>query len=257
MNNEELCDSSDEEAQFYVTFTQESIETVKTLSNTIYKHVSMWDQIRSFQPLINNVFVTLIEQKLAMFIAINNNANQKFVIYKEDVIKSFKLIIINLIYLGCNNFLYDVPNTYEISILTKIFNCKHIYVHILIESIKIFIKIRKYHPKWIPLELNDVAENNIYVDNDKCPINKIELDILYRTLNSRKYIYVKILLGSLYEMKHHMKILFESNNISCENILEVCNSSWLSLFLLGSDIDNINLYHPIIAPTLSEFIKKN
>jgi len=94
--------------------------------------------------------------------------------------------------------------------------------------VKTFSGIR-VHGDVIPTELFSVIENPIpLVGTDKSPLEKQELCALQRYLGSKRNIYVHILLGSLYEMNRHGE-LFNKNINTEQDIMTICNSTWLFL----------------------------
>lgn len=253
--------SSDEEEveTFNVAYTKEAVDHIKNLSYIIYKHDYLWQQIKDYQPLISSTFTTLVEKTMATFIALNNNTEYQtsLLITKDHVIKTMKFLILNMINYRCTMYYShdSISNTYAKLILSRIFDCDTTYIDIIIQCIIFFVRIRSRpeYKNWLPPELFDVAENSYYINHDACPINREELEVLYKVFKSRKYIYVKILLGTLYQLQRHIKII-ESNNTQIDDLLEISNSSWMSLLLLNEININNNQYKTYL---LSDFIKRN
>jgi hypothetical protein len=257
-SGELLNSSSDsDEESFVISYKEPAINAIIVLSTFIQKYFCMWELIKDYKPSLPEKFTSIIEQKIATYVATNNYFinNESTLVTEDSVVNSFRVLILNVLTRQIGNYLVS-HDQHAKSILKEIFDCQETFMDIILESIRFFIKIRKNHRSWLPVELWNVSENNIYVDNEKCPIDKKELEILYKALGSRKYIYVKILLGSLYELSRHLNILQTKTNISIDDIMEISNSSWFPLFLFQTcNVKHFQYCIPTVS--LAEFIKIN
>jgi hypothetical protein len=134
-------------------------------------------------------------------------------------------------------------NGCPVYILSRVCNTSLETAHIIGECVKQFVNIRKVYTKLMPNELMLTTIGNCDLVNDsQSPLTRLELETLYQYLGSRRKIYVHMLLNCLFELSkqkylvcldyYHMKNdIVLPRIMSEENIITICKSSWLYMYL--------------------------
>ena len=224
---------------FTVVFTMEAINLIKLFSEKMEQHGVFRDFIEPFIMIEIPELERIFEQKLAMFISLKVKERKnvgEIIICDSDVTKSVTLLIHDIINMG-NEILPEegtiahMLDGYPILLLSKVCDTNTFNAHIMGESMKKFIQIRKTHKDWLPIGLEiTIFENCELVGEEKSPLERYELDALFRYLNTNRSIYITMLLNCIFELREHERVL-KCDNMKADDIIKVCNSSWLTLFL--------------------------
>lgn len=225
---------------FTVVFTMEAIEIIKRFSECMESHAPF----RNFMERLNTIVLPeldrVFEQKLAMYISLNlkNKIRTKneeiYIVNIEDVTRE----VTNLFHIVLNMCFKIIPSEgtinnmidgYPLFILSKTCNTNMLNAHVIGESVRRFILIRKTYKRWMPVDLQIATISNCDIINDQeSPLVKHELHALYRYLGIESRMYVTILLNCLFELKEHEKF-FDKYHMTAANIIKICKSSWLCL----------------------------
>jgi len=239
-------------SMFTVVFTMEAIEIIKRLSEHLEPHAPFRDYIEKLSPILLPELDRFFEQKLAMYISLNiknrqeynynvfgditHHTNNILTITDNDVIHEVNVlvhVVLNLCYrtLPPEGTLSHMLDGYPLSLLSKVCGSNILNSHIIGESMRRFVQIRKTHKHWLPLNLQMATfENCPLVGESNSPLDMAELEALYRYLDTKNSLYVTMLLNCIFELREHDKIL-KSHIMDPESIIKLCGSSWLCLFL--------------------------
>lgn len=218
-------------------FTQDAIDILKQLAENLEIHAAIVEHIEHLEPSENEQLDRIFEQKLATYISITITT----IVTYDNVVTRVNKLLHDIINEGISQFVSDsgIPhmlNGYPIGILAAVCNTHKKNVHIMGESVKHFINFRKSFPTWLPcnLELATIGGTPLIGDINS-PLDKLELEAIYDYLGSRKNIYVHILLNCLFELAGQDEYSYTmlSTPVIAANIITVCKSSWLYLFLFA------------------------
>ena len=205
------------EQTFCVSFSAQSIKSIKMISQCISKHRMFFSVVYCMKELQNPIFATSTEKKLGMFIILNNAdvlESDDYVLRQEDVMKELTRLLCRIFYnslltISENNESKDILDGYALKILSNICGTLMSHTRIIGESVRKFVKTRDIGV--LPPELFNVIEGSCpLVDHPNSPLNKEELIVVYDYIGSRKNIYVHILLNCLYEMAKQCRMLSKS-----------------------------------------------
>jgi hypothetical protein len=257
--------------EFSVSFTIDAIKLFKRLAGCLEIHYTFRDFVENTPPLLISEFDRIFEQKLAMYISLNiknrinyereerwlidttynKQSNQLYIITENDVINEIN----NIFRIVINGAFYSFPpehtiqymlDGYPITLLSTVCNTKRLYSHIMGESIRRFVELRRTHKNWFPQELIGAIDGNLPLTGDtNSPLNVQELNALYRYIGIRKSIYIHILLNCLFEFNRH-DIYIQKIILTETELITVLKSSWLYLFLFAY-VQNIS---NTISPTI-------
>lgn len=233
---------------FTVVFTKEAVVILKDIAQVLELHPPFRGKIDEYDPVPVPEFNRSFEQKFAMYIGSNLkyrverallfSLTDYYVITEIDVIKESTALIQEMLNRGYNTFppqgtIQHMLNGYPISLLSQVCGATLVNAHIIGESVKRLIELRKTYPRWMPDELQLCTQGNCPLTGHKdSPLNQEELDALYRYLGSRKNIYVNLLLNCLFELSRHESFL-NIFPMTSSSILTVGRSSWFYLFLFA------------------------
>lgn len=234
-----------------INFHRPSLILIHELAPTLERHLLFRELINQYQGIEIPYFKNEFEQKLAMLIVLNiiekRQCKNICSISSYDVIVEVNSILMDIINKACNPITIEdesIPHLldgYPLSLLSEVCKAKKYHVHIVAESVKRFITIRKKYHFLLPTELYNVIDGLIpLIGDDKSPLTKRELEAIYRYLGSRKNIYVHILLNCLFEISRcigdltNMEEIQDRLIIAEENLLTITKSSWLFLLLWTS-----------------------
>lgn len=219
---------------FTIQYTYEAVSSIQDFAQCLELHGSFAEYLNSYDSIKLEDFIRDIEQKLAMKVALHTKLKYKNFnnIIDENHVLSAVLDVIKFVLGTCfskvpqEGTILHMLDGYPINLLATICNTTHKNAHIMGESIKKFIKIRKHYRRWIPDELiMTTIDNNLEIEDH-------EMEALYLYLGTRSKMYVTMLTNCLLELKDHDKYL-NFDNITGKQIKLLCKSSWLSLFLLS------------------------
>lgn len=215
-----------------IRFTLDAANYIRMVSECFELHGPFCDYFSNYNPIILPDFPRDIEQRFAMKIALHAKQQPDFnyIIDTNNVISAALDVIKHVL----GSYLKLIPpedtiphmlNGYPINLLSTVCKTTHKNAHIIGESMKKFIHMRKTYTNWMPVELQmSTLCNNIDFDDT-------ELQALYYYLGSRRRVYVDILTNCLLELRDHEKYL-NFDNITIEQIITISKSSWMTLFLL-------------------------
>jgi hypothetical protein len=248
---------------FTVTFYMTAIVLLKRLTRYLEIHSAFREVIDPMKSLKIAELDREFEQKMAMYISLNiENAKQSiksvrfYMITEIDVIVEINILIKTVLHNAYHSFpsennIQNLRDGYPINILMAICNTKMTYARVIGESVRKFIELRRTYPTLLPPELSNIIEGNLSLTGQpNSPLTLSELEVLYKYLGVRKNIYVHILLNCLYEFSQHDKFM-KKIHLTEEEIIILCTSSWLFLFLSSyvqklvrrtSPSSNVNLY---------------
>lgn len=224
---------------FTVVFTMEAIDLIKLFSEKMEQHGPFRDFIEPFSMIEIPELERTFEQKLAMFISLEVKEREdrgEIIICNSDVTKCITLLLHDVINIGIiqlpeEGSIAHMLDGYPILLLSKVCDTNTFNAHIMGESMRKFIHMRKTYKDWLPVGLEiTIFENCNLVGDAKSPLEKYELDDILRYLNTNRSIYVTMLLNCIFELREHDRVL-KCDNMKCDDIIKVCNSSWLTLFL--------------------------
>ena len=229
--------------QFEVSFTLDATILVKEFAANLEIHAAFEAELDKFSPLKLPEFDRICEQKLAMYITNGVQhvlPNVVYIIREEDVINEVNRLFWDVLSWGHNRFKSDdslehILDRYPTVLLSDICKVPRVYTHMLGESMKHFVEIRKTHPDYLPKSLHNTLDYLApLVGHPSSPFTELELEAIYRYLGARKNIYVRILLNCLYEVSQQIPLLL-TDRTQPEYIIMVCKSAWLFMLLFGAD----------------------
>lgn len=242
---------------FMVSFTEEATEYIRIISEHMEQHGPFRDYLEKMDLISIPEFERNFEQKLAMYISLNiqngifmMDDNNMLIISSENVTQEVTILLHKILNLCCKTIpteesISHMLDGYPLSILADVCNTTKINSHILGESMRRFVQIRKTYKDWLPDNLqSSIIQNCSLVGEPKSPLNNIELDAIFRYLDTKSSLYVTILLNCLFELGEHGKFLRDFY-MDIDTIIKICESSWLCLFL--STI-NCNIAQLVIDP---------
>lgn len=229
---------------FTVGFFRDSIELLKSLTPSLEIHQAIQEMIKQYAELEMTVLETSFQKQMATYIVDRSKIFYPqdlpiYVITYDSVIREINGLIRDIFFRA--NLTFPSEDTisnmlvgYPLQILTNVCGTNFTNAHIMGEAVKRFIKVRYDFPHWLPLKLHKFVDNTIpLIGNSKSPLTEIELNALYRYLNTKKNIYVEILLGCLYELSRQQSVI-DKEFMNKEEIIEICESSWLYLYLFAA-----------------------
>lgn len=237
-------------------FHPEAIISIRYLAPALELHTVFNEFVKNSMPYIIPELRSIFEQKLATTIRTNictkRNLTRYYTIYEDDVIGEVNDMLKYAMQRGCTFIPSDqtisyMLDGYPINLLSNVCDVKSCYAHTIGEATRKFIIVRNSQPQFLPSALYNVIEGKCpltgYPDS---PLTKDELEALYRYLGTRKSIYVNILLNCLCELKY-CDNLIESAFLTEDELISLCQSSWLFLFLwafyqIDDDHQTSNLY---------------
>ena len=250
------------EYMFTVVFTMEAIGLIKRLGECLEAHALFRDFLELMSPVILPELERDFEQKLAMYISLNmkngkqmpvdttGNFSQGEIYTVND--DNVTLQVTNLIRIVLNICYETIPpegtishmiDGYPIYLLSKVCKTNLLNAHIIGESMRRFINIRKTYKRWLPVDLQmSTISNCDIIGAPNSPLLQHELLSLYRYLGSESCMYVTILLNCLFELGEHEKIL-ASCELNPDNIIKICKSAWLCLFFSTINCPINNPHH--------------
>lgn len=238
-NNEDLS-VIHQNKDVIINFYGNAIILVRKLAPYLEKHLLFRELIHGYQPIIIPEFEHEFEQKFAMLIALNVIKRKWYeticAITNSDVMIETNIILMDMINKSCTGIITEdsieyLLDGYPIALLSDICRARKYHVHIIGESVKRFIIIRKKYPFLLPAELYNVIDSVVpLVGDDKSPLTQNELLALYRYLGTRKNIYIHTMLNCLFELSHKIEV-FDNSSINEEDLIIIMKSSWLFLLL--------------------------
>ena len=229
---------------FTIGFFSDAIELLRELTPSLEHHQAIRELTKECVELDMPVLETCFQKQMATYIADRSKIFYPqdlpvYVITYESVIREINGLIRDIFFranltVPAEDTISNMLVGYPLQILTKVCNTNFTNAHIMGESVRRFIKIRYDFPNWLPSKMHKFVDNTIpLVNHAKSPLTDIELNALYRYLNSKKNIYIEILLGCLYELSRQQSII-DKELMNKEEIIEVCESSWLYLYLFAA-----------------------
>lgn len=253
---------------FTVVFTMDAINLIKTFSECLEPHAPFRDFIELLEPILLSELERFFEQKLAMYISLNLKSRMQilvqmfkkssgpvgfnshiYTITVDDVTCEVTGLIhnvLNICYKAIppEGTIANMLDGYPIFVLSKACNTNMLNAHIMGESMRRFIQIRKTYKRWLPIDLQMATISNCdLVGASGSPLVQTELLALYRYLGTENSMYVTILLNCLFELgqqsqagsRHGLlgeneKVL-GSHYMDPRTIIKLCKSTWLCLFL--------------------------
>lgn len=232
-------DTLSNSTEFKISFTLDSVSLFKRLAEVLETHIAFRETVEDTAPLPIPNLERLFEQKLAMYIVSKILTSQSYVglyiAYPDDIIRGINTLFVNVLNRGYSTFMDEhLLDGYPVTLLTELSGASRFHTHIIGESMRRFVEIRKTHPDWLPDEFHNVVTGIFPLTGHiNSPLTQRELEALYRYLGAKKTIYVHILLNTLFELKEHEKRL-NNRLLNEEQLCAVCKSSWLYLFLFAS-----------------------
>lgn len=231
-------------SDFDVSFVVEAIPIFKRLAHAIETHDIFRERVEDSPELQILELDRIFERKLAMYISlkIGDRTGYKYaglqVVTEEDILTEICNMLQDVLQHGYNTFppehsLEWMLNGYPLSLLMSICKSNRRCAHIIGESVRRFVKARKTHPSWMPMELSNITSGyTALVGDSAAPMNELELDALFRYVGSQRQVYIHILLNALAEITEHERILLQPK-LTEDDIVTICKSSWLYLCLFA------------------------
>jgi hypothetical protein len=226
-----------------ISFTPEAVEMVKTLAIALENHVAFQEYLFRVDPLQISEFDRVFEKRLAMLVVTNVRKQdltfRTYLITKSQVETEVEIFFRLVIQISCDTFpseedprhLFD---GYPLHLLATTCSVDYPYAHMIGESVKHLIMMRKSYSHFLPAILYNVLEGNVpLTGHHNSPLMPNELEAIYRYLGSRKSMYVHILLNSLYEVSQQKEIVTKFP-MSADDIILLCKSAWVFLLLFGA-----------------------
>jgi len=240
---------------FTLIYYIEAIKIITTVSKYLDKYESFRDVVKDLYPIMLPEFTLSFEQKLAMYIGSGLRdkiqegphkiiVDKGYIVMKVDALEQITRLIQCVLQIQGSTFprentIHHLLDGYPIQLLSKVCGTNLYNAHIIGESMRRFVEFNNIHYtehkcNWFPSELQSSTVSNLpLTGNIHSPINEQELGALFRYLGTRRRIYVTMLLNCLHELASHEKILF-STCMTTEAIINLCESSWLHLFLFAA-----------------------
>ena len=276
------CESQarDLRPEMSISFYLSAIPVLKRIAAALEPHASFRQVVEYMRQLDICELDRIFEKKLAMYISINikdrflNESGDRepitlalpaarlptsglYLISEEDIMVEINGLITMVLDKAYSTFsiqdgIQDLLDGYPLNLIMNLCKTTRTYACIMGESVKRFITLRQTDKTFIPKELFNVIEGMVpLTGHPNSPLTQEELSALYKYLGSRKSIYVNILLNCLYEWARDDYTLLLQHNfvqrsqLTEEEIIMICNSSWLFLILFVSDnitSDDFQLY---------------
>jgi|SRR3972149_2171479 len=226
-----------------VAFDIDAVDVLKRLAQSLEVHPPFCDMVDHCDPIALSDFDRTFEQKLATYISLEVKrypfANKIIIITYDDIIREVDMFVKEVLQRGYDTFpsegtMSHMLDGYTISILADVCNTSYVNAHVMGESVRRLIELRKTYPKWLPSELQLISQGSYpLIGHSNSPLTEIELKALHQYLGSRRDIYVHILLNGLFELSKHDDVV-RSHSMTEQELLMVCKSGWLYLFLFAS-----------------------
>ena len=226
----------DQSIKVSILFIPNAISLLKRLAEVLEIHSMFRDAIQNKELFITKELDRFFEQRLATYI---KDKIRTYIITEDDVINGINILIKDVFHKSYDTFPSEkghdnMLNSYPITLLSKVCNVRRTDAHIIGESVRGFVGIRRDHKKWLPPELINIIQGYIpLTGHSNSPLTVDELEALHRYLGSKKNIYVHMLLNSLFEISQDIKVL-NQDRLTENNILTICKSSWVYLVLLAA-----------------------
>ena len=234
-----------------IFFSLEAVDYIKRLSEILETHAVFREIMNNYEQINMIEFDRVFERQLAMYINVNMGnkvyderllVGSYYIINENDVTNIVSILVHEVINDGFGFMLNEdsiqnMIDGYPIKLLSQICNSNMMYANLLGNSMRQFIMLRRTYHNFMPKELQTSTISKYPLINDiNSPINNGELEALYRYLGSRRRSYVVMLLNCLFELSDHNKYL-RKDFFSIEDISIICQSGWLTLYLLAVDMN--------------------
>lgn len=235
---------------FTVAFTMDAIALIKTFGEYLEIHHPFRDFVEMLEPVVVPELERFFEQKLAMYISLNlknriprlreilgtSCEDRVYTVTDDDVTREVSCLIrtvLNVCYetIPPEGTISHMLDGYPLLILSKACNTNMMNAHIMGESMRRFVQIRKTYKRWLPVDLQiSTISNCDIVGAPGSPLDQGELRALYRYLGEENRMYVIMLLNCLFELGDDEKVL-AGRYMDPGSIIKICKSGWLCLFL--------------------------
>lgn len=242
-----------------VSFSSEAIQSIRRISLVLECHPIFCDKIGKFEPYLISGLDSLFEQKFATCIVngLQLQSLTNYIVTSETVICHCNGLFSAVFRWALDTLpprddIKYLLNNYPITLLEQICKIPCNYVHLIGESVKRFITLRKMYPNLLPHELYNVIEGNVpLTGSSNSPLTTVELNAIYRYLETKKSIYVHILLNIGIELSRHIRYLTKYR-LEEDDIVDMGKSAWLFLFFSGAVIsDQQNMEIPQLDKLIS------
>jgi hypothetical protein len=220
-------------------FDDNAICVLSLLCKYLEKHEFICNNINQYTMIdnINLIHQSNFVRRFATLLIINFQSPEKRVFTVEEIVRFICEYINHIIHLSQlkypnNDSIEVMLNSYPLTLISNISGLDFDNVFYLGEAVKRLIKIKKLTSFVLPDCLYLLSSNTINLENDLYPLNRNELDALFRYLDSRKSIYIDIFLHAAHDLNYHMKLC--QGSASVDKLIEILESPWLYLYLFGA-----------------------
>ncbi len=159
--------------------------------------------------------------------------------YDSVVFRMNDFLSKNLLEVIYSNFSSEEENIsellteYPVSLLSVVTGCPKEYCREIGDALRELIRIRDRHKSTLPLQLIDSTVGNSPLVGEGGLLSISERDALYRFLDSRKQMYVHILLNSCFQLSEHYYYVTKIN-LNEKELAMIWNSPWLYLLMFNN-----------------------
>jgi len=233
----ELIDFKDSKPINLDNISDDVIKAIRIIGISLRKHIFFVKMIEPVIPMKVKGLTEIFDQKLlshciGKYIMNNYEIGKTLEFNLDDIVHQIHALTNEAFARVFKSFpLEKDDNNYPLFLLSQVCDTDTFNSHLVGESVKHLIKIRKKYPTFLANEIH-----NMLGLNTNLPLNDMEISALYEYLGVKKCIYIHILLNLLFDLKQYMKVL-SKELIYFDEIKEIIDSHWFFLLLLTYTIE--------------------
>ena len=240
-----------------ILFTSDAVDCIRRMAAVLREHDLCKRFLKYYEPMDAPEFNHNSEKRIASLIYSISSRRYyyiaQYIATSVDVILAVNFLLTQIFqdcFLAINeNHVNVMLDAYPTVLLGQVCQVSFCQALILGRSMKAFINFRSLTSSWLPKAFQNLLGGTIpLVGHKQSPLTNAELEALLRYLETRKRIYVELLLGCLFELGQYEKTMTPSS-LTEDGIIQTCNSSWFYLLSFGSSLIYSDTYFALAQDT--------